>query len=500
MFFLWQKGTCTLIDPKDSLADVDSLISRCRDERTKPFLTEAIACYKGGAFRAAIVTIWITVVFDLIAKFRELDLTGDKNANIILAQFERIHLEKDPKKSIQLAQDFERDILATAKDKFDLLSSLQHKDLLRLYEDRHRCAHPSMHSLEQPYQPTKELVRYHLQSAVTCLLQHPPVQGKAALDYIWADIHSEYFPTTVQEASKHFAHGLLARTQESLLRSVIIGLTRDLLTKQRPLRERQRQHAALGAALQLSYQRDDKMHQGNEILNSQFSLIVSSLSDAAWPSIISYLHYIPSAWDALGEPEKNKAFRFMQSCSPETVEQVMTEALNIAALEEMAGKRLPDLSIDSLARLLSQSKQPEYVEEAIGRWGMAESFEDAKVRTKKLIIPFLPMINATQIAQIVALFQEKPQLYRSFVAQDMMLDLFKHSCQYSDETKSAWVHLYENCCLFINGKLVQQDLQSLLSLIEDTYPDVIDLATAQAQEKYVQRLKNSAEDEDVGEL
>ncbi len=49
---------------------------------------------------------------------------------------------------------------------FEFLSLLHYKDLLRLHEDRHRCAHPSMHSLEEPYQPTKELVQYHLQVVV----------------------------------------------------------------------------------------------------------------------------------------------------------------------------------------------------------------------------------------------------------------------------------------------------------------------------------------------
>lgn len=182
------------------IEDVDTLISLCRDEKTKLLFAEAIACYKAGALRAAIVATWIAVVFDFIAKFRELELTGDKNATSFLTELERMYVEKDAQKAIRLAQDFERTILDTAKNQFELLSSHHYRDLSRLYEDRHRCAHPSMHSLEEPYQPTEELVRSHLRNAVTCLLQHPPVQGKAAEERIWADIRSEYFPSTIQEA------------------------------------------------------------------------------------------------------------------------------------------------------------------------------------------------------------------------------------------------------------------------------------------------------------
>src|SRR5260370_21301770 len=170
---------------QEPLADIDDLILRCRDDKTRHFLAEATACYKAGAFRAAIVSTWIAVVFDFIAKLCELDRTGDVEARSLLAEFERVEQEKDIKIAIPLAQALERTLLEKAKDQFELLSSLEYKDLLRLHEDRHRCAHPSMHSIEDPYQPTGELVRYHLRNAVEFLLQHPPMQAKAAQERIW---------------------------------------------------------------------------------------------------------------------------------------------------------------------------------------------------------------------------------------------------------------------------------------------------------------------------
>ncbi len=151
-----------LTEHLDPLIDV----SRCDNEKTKPFLADALACYQAGAYREAIVATWIAVVFDIIAKVRELVLTGDKQANAYLARVEKMYQEKDPQKAISQAQEFERTILEAAKDQFEFLSLLHYKDLLRRHEDRHRCAHPSMHSLEEPYQPTKELVQYHLQVVV----------------------------------------------------------------------------------------------------------------------------------------------------------------------------------------------------------------------------------------------------------------------------------------------------------------------------------------------
>ena len=76
-----------------------------------------------------------------------------------------------------------------------LISPLEHRDLSRLVEDRNRCAHPSISSADELYQPSAELARYHLRNAVEYLLQHPPVQGKAALSKVMADIDGALFPT-----------------------------------------------------------------------------------------------------------------------------------------------------------------------------------------------------------------------------------------------------------------------------------------------------------------
>ena len=52
-----------------------------------------------------------------------------------------------------------------------------------------------MSSADELYQPSAELAQYHLRNAVEYLLQHPPVQGKAALSKVMADIDGALFPT-----------------------------------------------------------------------------------------------------------------------------------------------------------------------------------------------------------------------------------------------------------------------------------------------------------------
>lgn len=161
------------------LADLDELVLRCRDERAKEYIGEAVACYRAGAYRA-IISTWIAVAFDIIDKIRELYFGGDKAAEELTERFDAITRDNDLTRALQ----FERDLLENARDKFELISSQEFSDLERLQQDRHRCAHPSRTASMEVFTPSPELARAHIRSAIDHLLQHEPAQGKAAFDRI----------------------------------------------------------------------------------------------------------------------------------------------------------------------------------------------------------------------------------------------------------------------------------------------------------------------------
>lgn len=207
------------------LMDLDELVLRCRDDKARQYIAEAVVCYKNGAYRQAIVATWIAVVYDFIYKLRELEMTGDQQAAEKLAEFERIRQDNDLKGSL----DYERRILDMAKDDFELITPLEHMDLSRLQDDRNRCAHPSMHSVDEIYEPSAELARTHIRNAVIYLLQRPPVQGKAAMERLLNEIGSSYFPIDVKQAIAALQTGPLARPRESLVRNLIIVLLKGTL-------------------------------------------------------------------------------------------------------------------------------------------------------------------------------------------------------------------------------------------------------------------------------
>ncbi len=285
----------------EALIDLDELIVRCRDKLAKKFLQEAVACYRSGAYRSCIVATWNAVVFDFLHKLRELELLGNGEATNILPNFEQLSSNKKVKELWQ----FESDIPNLAMTKFEFISPVEKSDIERLFEDRSRCAHPSMTSLEEPFEATAELARYHLRSAVMHFLQRPPVQGRSALKRIWQDIESEYFPKESELATKYFQKGPLACARLSLIKGIIIGLTVSLLTDERSEDERLRQFSALNAVSNMYH------NHVKEILNERLSdIILDKVNDKNWDKVIIYLGTV-KVWDNLSEPCRLKAIAFI---------------------------------------------------------------------------------------------------------------------------------------------------------------------------------------------
>ena len=121
------------------LTDLDELAERVRDPGSLDYLVEAIDAHRGGAQRAAIVSTWVALTYDLMQKIRELAALGDAQAVQFTADVDRAVANSDVPKQLKI----ERDLLETARDRFELISPHEFQELARLREDRHLCAHPA---------------------------------------------------------------------------------------------------------------------------------------------------------------------------------------------------------------------------------------------------------------------------------------------------------------------------------------------------------------------
>lgn len=88
-----------------------------------------------------------------LIELNELTMLGDKEAGAILDRFENLRTTTD----YRGLWEFESGIPKLASDKFELLSNIETSDIIRLFrEDRSRCAHPSMISIDEPFEATAD--------------------------------------------------------------------------------------------------------------------------------------------------------------------------------------------------------------------------------------------------------------------------------------------------------------------------------------------------------
>jgi hypothetical protein len=312
-----------------ALADLDELVLLCRDDKARLYIVEAVACYRSGAYRSAIVATWIAVCYDIIDKLRELALSGDKAAEQHISNIERARASNDLAQSLK----FERDILVLARDQFELISHLEHIDLSRLQEDRNRCAHPSLISQDQGFNPSGELARLHIRSAVLHLLQHQPVQGKYALERLLLEVDSEYFPDAPTKAAQALASGPLKRPRDSLVRNFVIVLMTDLLTPSLDWKALMRAFAALSAVKQLH-------HRIFEItLKDRLPSLFRALPDDALHWGVWVLTRFNDYWDSLPHDVQLKLEAYVAAL-PEEHFMSVEEILRYAPLRRHAERRV----------------------------------------------------------------------------------------------------------------------------------------------------------------
>src|ERR1035437_3831667 len=96
------------------LTDLDELVLTVRDRNCRVYISEAVAAYRVRAYRAAVVSTWIAVSFDVISKIRELANQGEKAAIVIVSDLDKAIAERN----VVRMQAIEGELLAHARDKF----------------------------------------------------------------------------------------------------------------------------------------------------------------------------------------------------------------------------------------------------------------------------------------------------------------------------------------------------------------------------------------------
>lgn len=384
----------------ESLADIEALTLRCRSERSKEHIAEAVTCYRAGAYRAAIVSTWIAVVFDLVDKIRELAAAGAPNAQAIDKKYEG-HLEQiEAGNDIGLkgALEFERTILETSRDNLQFIDKYQFDDLTRLREDRHRCAHPSFQRIGEPYRPCAEQARLHLRNAVVHVLAEPPIQGKAAMSRIKALVLSPYFPEEIEKAAVQLRASPLGKPTDSLISAFIDTLVFGFIDKNSDFYGKTAVWPALNAAMQMFPDKAERR------IKQQINKAVRDVEDASLSFAISLAAHITSGWSLLDQDAKDKVVSFVEHGPIAEMLAGLRMLSEIPGLQAAAQARIDVLDYEDLAKgigdhglgVLAKKRAIEYL-------GQSYSFDRVNEVINRVIFPIFDQLDKADFERIIKL-------------------------------------------------------------------------------------------------
>ncbi|NEN90960.1 MAG: hypothetical protein F6K48_19420, partial [Okeania sp. SIO3H1] len=99
---------------------------------------------------------------------------------------------------------------------------------------RHRCAHPVLDSEGLLFQPTPELARTHIRTAIEVLLSQPPIIGKAAREALEKDVEGLYFPDDLEGVKKSLSRRHFLVGSEKYLANIILLSLKKVLYLELP--------------------------------------------------------------------------------------------------------------------------------------------------------------------------------------------------------------------------------------------------------------------------
>lgn len=384
------------------LTDLDELILRCRDDRAKAYMYEAVVSYRAGAFRSAIVATWIAVCFDFIEKLQELSLAGDKEAENQIIELEKIRSSGDVARALK----FERELLSIARDKFELISPLEFIDLARLQEDRNRCAHPSLVTEGQAYNPSAELARLHISSAVNNVLQHPPAQGKYALDRLVKEVASDYFPIKLDDARSFLSTGPLRKPRESLVRNFVVVLLKGLLLTAKDYKYKRRIATALQATSALHHS------PYSAAVAEKLSPLLRQVDDGALFTTLSFFVQIPDSWQYVDVDVRQRLNNYVLNIPTDHFDYIDV-ALRVPELKDSAEVRVKKATRKELEDLFLLELPSQVGDRFVEIYLASNSFDQAN-SWAKLMILHSGDFSSSQVRRILKNVSSNDQILGSF--------------------------------------------------------------------------------------
>ena len=416
---------------RSSLHDLDELATSVRDQTSKELVLEAIAAYRGGALRAAVVATWIATVYDIISKARELEVQGDGTAAVLIKELDAAR----DNGNIRKQQELEAALLAKAKEDFEFLTPDEHRHLERLREDRHLCAHPAFASDSSLFTPSSEQVRAHLVHAISHLLAHPPVQGKAALDRVKTDLLQPSFPTERDRAVSFLRAKYLDRAKKGLVESLVAVCLKAVLRQTEPDLVG-REHLMV---LCLHAVQDSHVEVYRAQMSHWFPRLAEDLEDDALSRAFIITAADPASWDLLDEPTRVRLEGLARDYDVASdKEGAIINALSIDDLREPVLEALAKADEYDQARVIAATPRAELADRAVEVFLGAGGYRHAESLGNEVLLPMARFLSPEQIRRVLTGIPENGQIWYAAEMPEILSKFFDAAQGHLQTTGKEW--------------------------------------------------------------
>ena len=415
---------------------------------------DAIKAYKAGALRTAVTSVWVAVVYDLIAKYRELSASGDSAAAAFIRKWDDATTQQNIKSLLEL----ELRIVDYATSNVQLLNPIAKIHLERLREDRNVCAHPTFYSEENLFEPSVEMVRLHLVNAIDLVLSQAPLQGKAIFDQFDVDVRSIGFPSDRAGVHDYVERRYLSQTRQQKITNFGIVLAKSLL-KGVPT-EWEKERSKIVDALTAIRDRASSVWP---LVEAEVVKMIERIEPSGRSRAISVIAVCPELWSRLDGS--------CQQALEATVENMDAEKL--VDYHVLAGVRVPRfrqklervirrLSMDQLRDALELEVLIEYWEKACEIYGESGSFRGSEANFRDFVRPFGGRLEAEQLDRLLVAVSENGQNWDAEQTPWLLADVVHRNRRRSLPTGAS----RERFARFVEDRRLERRYEEVMVLFE----------------------------------
>lgn len=414
--------------------DLDVLLAKIRNPQSKTYFLDAVKAYKSGALRASMTSAWVALVYDIIAKYRELSAMGDTAASTFVTSWDNATIAGDTKRLLQL----EGKILEDATGNTQVINRIAKTHLARLREDRHLCAHPAFSAEAELFEPSPELVRLHLLNVVNLVLSQDPLQGKAIFDLYDVDVQSPGFPLAHSRILEYVEQRYLDRVRSQNVRNFGMVLAKSLV-KGVPAQWETQQHKIISSLVAV---RDRAALVWPDVSQGIVRLI-DTLEPEHRSRAITFIAAFPDFWPLLLETTRMTLQATVDNAEP----------AELADYRILAGVSLPQFR-DSLLTVINRlngqqlndaivtQPLPELWPQAIEIYRNSASYRGSEINFRDLILPFSGNIRAEQNDQLLDAIIENGQNWDASETDTLLLESLQNTLQVDWPTPGARNRFY----------------------------------------------------------